>query len=142
MKVVKVSDFVNGDARVVMLADAETEIDKARQDGYQSGLSVMMELNQGSLTTIRAVEEKACADERERMVNTVSHWWTAKGWDPSCFTMLTDFIRSRGKPQESKPLERLPTIVHSLGQEHEACVVDKINSLIDAFNDLQEWLRK
>jgi hypothetical protein len=133
MKHYRVGDLVNIDAKVVMLADAEAEIEKARQEGIDTAWG------KNGLDGIR---EKARADERERMVNTVSHWWTAKGWDPSCFTMLTDFIRSRGKPQESKPLERLPTIVHSLGQEHEACVVDKINSLIDAFNDLQEWLRK
>jgi hypothetical protein len=131
MKEYNVFDFVDGHMSVVTLSDAEAEIEKA----YLNGLN---KRDAGRDLDIA----KARADERERMVNTVSHWWTAKGWDPSCFTMLTDFIRSHGKPQEPKPLERLPTIVHSLGQEHEACVVDKINSLIDAFNDLQEWLRK
>jgi hypothetical protein len=135
MKVVKVSDFVNGDARVVMLADAETEIDKARQDGYQSGLSVMMELNQGSLTTIRAVEEKACADERERI--RARYDKLRRDYLPEYAARLA---MGGPKPQESRLLEKITRTED--GHWFDNDWGEKVNAIIDAFNSLQEWLRK
>jgi hypothetical protein len=105
MKHYRVGDCVNRDARFVMLADDEAEIEKARNEGFEKGLAVKMELNQGPLATIRGVEERARADERERM-------------------------------QEPKPLEKIRDVYNP------DAVGDSINALVDAFNDLQKWLRK
>lgn len=133
MKQYRVGDCVNRDARFVMLADDEAEIEKARNEGFEKGLAVKMELNQGPLATIRGVEERARADERERIVQYIDKM--LEGDDQGyavreiVHNRLLGFIR--GKPQEPKPLEKIRDVYNP------DAVGDSINALVDAVNELR-----
>jgi hypothetical protein len=137
-----------------LAADANDAIERARAEGYKTGFHNGQSAERDGQTS--KIIEEARAEEREEIANTISRWWNAKGWDPSCLTILSDFIRSRGEPKPDPVTQwvhgpncgcprchpKPPKIEPIKGLDLEDSdnyvkMVNRINALVDAVNELR-----
>lgn len=113
----------------VFHSDAEEEIEKARKEGNEEG-------HASSGSWMASKEEEVRSDEREKIADWVRNY--APSNSRTIFMEMANDILSLGAEKKPGKIEKLPTIYHAPFQEHDACVVDKINELIDFVNGGRE----
>jgi hypothetical protein len=124
--------------------DAEAAIAEARKQGAKELSDTLVEWvwndeDRRNIYEVMADHKSRGASEPRCTCNP--HDVTYKGHSPGCprYKPPIEVPREvfRGPP-ERKPLEKLPSLTHYPEQEHDACVVDAINALVDRMNELSK----
>ena len=104
----------------VLYSDAEAEIEKARREG----VATQMQICEHHVETARA-------EERKRIVQIIKGLYSNRGTVTTHqLHEILDCIASL-PPQDPKPLEKIEAGVYT-----DAYVINAINALVDAVNDL------